>query len=79
MVMAESLTLAGLAGGLGLLVSWLMIHYGGDPTGFLSVFYFPARFVVAGAVLVLLLGIAAGIVPALRAMRPSIVDALRRV
>jgi putative ABC transport system permease protein len=79
MVMAESMTLAGLGGGLGLLISWLMIHYGGDPTGFLSVFYFPARFIVAGIGMVLLLGLSAGIVPALRAMRLRIVDALRRV
>jgi ABC-type antimicrobial peptide transport system permease subunit len=56
-----------------------LIHYGGDPTGFLSVFYFPARFIVAGIGMVLLLGLSAGIVPALRAMRLRIVDALRRV
>jgi len=79
MVLAESLALAGFGGGLGLLVSWLMIHYGGDPTNFLSVFYFPARYMAAGVVLVVLLGIAAGILPALRARRLSIVDALRRV
>jgi putative ABC transport system permease protein len=79
MVMAESMALAGLGGGLGLLVSWLMIHYGGDPTGFLAVFYFPARFIAAGVGLLFLLGLSAGIVPALRAMRLRIVDALRRV
>jgi putative ABC transport system permease protein len=79
MVLAESLALAGFGGGLGLLVSWLMIHYGGDPTSFLAVFYFPARYIAAGVVLVVLLGIAAGILPALRARRLSIVDALRRV
>jgi putative ABC transport system permease protein len=79
MVLAESITLAGAGGGLGLLLSWWMIHERGDPTGFLSVFYFPARYVVAGAALVLLLGVAAGLQPALRAMRLRIVDALRRV
>jgi ABC-type antimicrobial peptide transport system permease subunit len=56
-----------------------MIHERGDPTGFLSVFYFPARYVVTGAALVLLLGVAAGLLPGLRAMRLRIVDALRRV
>jgi putative ABC transport system permease protein len=79
MVMAESLTLAGLGGGLGLLVSWSLIDYFGDPTGFLAVFYFPARDVVVGGALALLLGVASGILPALRAMRLRIVDALRRV
>jgi putative ABC transport system permease protein len=80
MVLAESLALAGLGGGLGLLTAWLMISYGGDPTqGFLSIFYFPPRDVALGVVFVLLLGLAAGLPPALRAMRLRIVDALRRV
>lgn len=78
MVLSESLVLAGFGGGLGLLVSWLMIHFGGDPTGFLAVFYFPARYVAVGGGLVLALGLAAGFLPALRAQRLSIVDALRR-
>jgi putative ABC transport system permease protein len=79
MVLAESMTLAGFAGGLGLFLSWMMIQYGGDPTGFLSVFYFPGRHLAAGIFLVLLLGVVAGILPAMRAMRLRIVDALRRV
>jgi len=79
LVLAESVVLAGLAGALGLVISWLMIHFGGDPSGgFLSVFYFPAPQIAKGAGLALLLGLAAGVLPALRALRLRIADALRR-
>ena len=51
----------------------------GDPTGgFLPIFYFPGKDAVWGVVLVLVLGIATGLLPALQAMRLSIVEALRR-
>ena len=40
--------------------------------------YYPGKDVVWGVVFVLLLGILTGLVPALRAMRLRIVDALRR-
>jgi putative ABC transport system permease protein len=78
LVLAES-SLVGVAGGaLGLGLGALLIA-GGDPTGgFLPVFYLPERDVVVGAVLVASLGVVAGILPALRAMRLRIVDALRR-
>ncbi len=46
---------------------------------FLPVFFVPARDVALGVVLALLLGLAAGLPPALQAMRLRIVDALRRV
>jgi len=80
LVLAESLFLALLAGGLGLLVAWTLITLGGDPThGFLPIFYLPARGLVLGVALALLLGLLTGAVPALQAMRLRIVDALRRV
>ena len=51
----------------------------GDPTGgFLAVFFVPARDWILGGVLVLGLGLAAGLLPAIQAMRLRIVDALRR-
>jgi putative ABC transport system permease protein len=51
----------------------------GDPTGgFLPIFYFPSRDLILGVILVVLLGLVAGILPAIQAMRLSIVDALRR-
>jgi putative ABC transport system permease protein len=77
-VLLESLVVAVLGGGAGLLVSWLIIAQG-DPTGgFLPIFHFPPRDVVLGVLLVGLLGIGTGLLPALQASRLKIVDALRR-
>ena len=79
LVLIESLTLAVAGGAVGLGVGWLLIGLG-DPTGgFLTVFLFPTRDLVIGGMLVVLLGFAAGAVPALLATRLRIVDALRKV
>lgn len=78
LVLGESLLLAVTGGALGLGLGALLIA-GGDPTGgFLPIFYFPEPDQVLGAVLVVALGLVAGLLPALRAMRLRIVDALRR-
>lgn len=78
MVLGESLILAVVGGGLGLLFGWLMV-LAGDPTGgLLAVFEFPVRDRLIGVALALALGLASGLLPALQAMRLRIVDALRR-
>jgi putative ABC transport system permease protein len=78
LVLAESVFVAVIGGGLGLLASWIIIS-GGDPTGgFLPIFILPTRDVLIGAGLILALGLLAGLLPALGAMRLRIVDALRR-
>ena len=78
MVLLESCLLALLGGGLGLAVSWFIVSLG-DPTGgFLPMFYFPLKDLIAGIALVLLLGVMAGAFPAWQAGRLRIVDALRR-
>lgn len=78
LVLAESVLMAGLGGAAGLALGLLLVG-GGDPTGgFLPLFYVPERDIAAGAGYVLLLGLGSGILPALRAMRLRIVDALRR-
>jgi putative ABC transport system permease protein len=78
LVLAESCLLAILGGGAGLALGAMAIA-AGDPTGgFLPIFYFPTRDMTLGVVFVLLLGLVAGILPAVQAMRLSIVDALRR-
>ncbi len=78
LVLLESVTLAVIGGGLGLLMAWL-ITQGGDPTGgMLPAFFLPTRDVVVGVGLILLLGMAAGLLPAWQASRLRIVDALRR-
>ena len=77
-VLLESCAIAVLGGGLGLLLAWIIIAQG-DPTGgFLPIFHFPPRDLAFGAVLVALLGIGTGLIPALQAKRLKIVDALRR-
>jgi putative ABC transport system permease protein len=78
MVLGESVLMTAVAGGLGLALGYAMVSQG-DPTGgFLPIFFFPPEDLVLGAVLVLLLGLAAGALPALAAMRLRTVDALRR-
>jgi len=79
LVMAESLTLAAIGGAIGLALAKLFT-LSGDPTGgMLSFFYLPTDSLALGFALALAAGAAAGIVPAVGAMRLKIVDALRRV
>ena len=78
MVLVESTLIAIVGGGLGLAVAWVLIAQG-DPThGLLPSFYFPTNALIAGIVLVFVLGLTSGIVPAWQASRLRIVDALRR-
>ncbi|HUF48880.1 MAG TPA: ABC transporter permease [Vicinamibacterales bacterium] len=78
MVLVESVSIVVLGGGLGLLVAWLFVQ-GGDPTGgMLPAWVLPQRDVLLGVVLMAMLGILAGSLPAMAAMRLRITDALRR-
>jgi putative ABC transport system permease protein len=79
LVLAESLVVAAVGGALGL-ASIQLYTLRGDPTGgLLPLFYLPPSALVAGLVLALAVGFAAGALPALTAMRLSVVAALRRV
>jgi putative ABC transport system permease protein len=79
MVLGESVLIAAIGGGLGLLVAWLIVQQG-DPTGgMLPVFMLPPRDVALGGLMVVLLGLVAGLLPAVTAMQLKITDALRRV
>ena len=78
LVLLESCAIAVLGGGLGLLLSWSFITIVGDPTGgLLPIFHFPPRDLVLGIVLVFVLGVGTGLLPAMQASRLKIVDALR--
>lgn len=78
LVLAESLFIACLGGGLGLALAWLIAQQG-DPTGgLLAVFFLPTRDVWLGVGLMATMGLLAGAMPAVAAMRLKIVDALRR-
>ena len=78
LVLAESLFIAFTGGLLGLGLAWLFVQ-GGDPTGgMLPIFVLPPRDVVIGVGLMVLMGLLAGVMPAVAAMRLKITDALRR-
>ena len=78
-VLAESLLLALVGGGAGLCLA-KAFSLAGDPTGgMLQIFYIPPASLVAGLALAVAVGVAAGIIPAVSAMRLRVVDALRRV
>ncbi|MGH9197746.1 MAG: ABC transporter permease, partial [Acidimicrobiia bacterium] len=68
LVLLESCALTGLAGLFGLGAAWMLITVMGDPTGgFLPTFYIPRRYLLMGVGFVATLGLASGILPALRA------------
>lgn len=79
MVLAESLIIALTGGGIGLIMAKLFAMQG-DPTGgFLPAFFLSSRNIILGLTITVLIGLAAGIIPAVQSMRLRIVDALRRV
>ena len=78
LVLAESLVLAAVGGLTGLGLAWAIAARGSPVPAMLPVFYLPVRYVVIGVLLVIALGVVAGILPALQAMRLRIADALRR-
>jgi putative ABC transport system permease protein len=78
LVLGESLALTGLGGVIGLFLAWMLVS-AGDPTGgSLPMFFIPVKDLVTGVVLIGLMALVAGILPALQAQRLRIADALRR-
>jgi putative ABC transport system permease protein len=78
LVLLESCAIALVGGGIGLGLAYGM-SLGGDPTGgILPAFFLPTADLVRGALFALGLGLVAGVLPAVQAMRLRIVDALRR-
>lgn len=80
LILAESLLLAIVGGGLGLLLARpLVAGLHAALASVLPILYLPDRAFAVGAVFVIALGLLTGAIPALMAMRLRIVDALRRV
>ena len=78
LVLAESLFVACAGGAAGLGTAWLMAQ-AGDPTGgLLPAFELTPRDLIVGVALMTLVGLLAGVLPALGAMRIRITDALRK-
>ncbi len=78
LVLAESCLVAAVGGLAGLGATWLVTSRGSPVPTILPVFYLPHRFILLGVGLVFGLGIVAGILPAIQAMRLQIAVALRR-
>jgi len=77
LVLAESLSIAAVGGAIGL---WLARGMAGqDITGGILPMYLSGATLAAGAAVALGTGLLAGLLPAVSAMRMSVVDALRRV
>lgn len=82
MVLAEAYLLVGLGGGLALLVVTAAMatieEWGGAILAVLPVVYLPNDAILRGVILLLLMGFAAGALPAFQALRLDIVEALRK-
>ncbi len=78
-VLAESTFVMLLGGTLGLLAAWFIANVAGPSFIPLPGFYLDVAALLTGLGYIVLAGIAAGIFPALRAMRLTIIDALARV
>jgi putative ABC transport system permease protein len=79
LVLAESLAIAVLGGGIGIVLA-KAFTLGPDPTnGLLPGFYLPPAGMAAGLALTLAVGLLAGAIPAVSAMRLQVVEALRRL
>ena len=77
LVLAESLLIAAIGGGVGLWLASGLVEQ--DLTQGMILLYLPPPALATGAVIALATGILAGLVPAIGAMRLSVVTALRRV
>jgi putative ABC transport system permease protein len=78
LVLAESCTIACVGGLLGLAAAWLFAAGGSPSPDMIPIFYFPMDDLLIGVALVAGLGLAAGILPAMQAMRLQVAVALRR-
>jgi putative ABC transport system permease protein len=79
LVLAESCLIVLFAASLGLGLARAFVSRGDPTPGFLPVFYMPNGDLLLGFLLAVALGVVAGLLPAVQAMRLRIADALRRV
>jgi putative ABC transport system permease protein len=77
LVLAESVLIAGVGGAIGLWLARGMVAQ--DLTNGILLLFLPASALAAGVGVALGTGVLAGLLPAISAMRLSVVDALRRI
>jgi putative ABC transport system permease protein len=79
LVLSESVLIMLIGGVLGLGIGWMVIlGLAAQLAAFLPGFYLPTHALLLGLSLMVAAGVVAGVFPALKAMRLSIVDALAR-
>jgi putative ABC transport system permease protein len=78
LVLIESMFVVLVGGGIGLGFAWLIVQAGDPTNGMLPIFALPPRDLALGVGLMIALGLLAGLLPAVGAMRLRITDALRR-
>lgn len=78
LVILESCVIAILGGAAGLLFAWFIATHANPVPQMLPSLAMPDRDLVLGGILILLLGVFAGLIPAIQAMRLQIAVALRR-
>jgi putative ABC transport system permease protein len=76
-VLGESVAIACIGGFSGLALSWVLTLGGSPAPSFLAIWALPGSDIVLGVILVIGLGLVAGILPAIQAMRLRIAVALR--
>jgi putative ABC transport system permease protein len=78
-VLSESILITFIGGVLGLGLGWLIVQaMAMKLAAYLPGFYLPAAAIITGLILMIIAGVLAGIFPAAKAMRLSIIDALAR-
>lgn len=76
LVLAESLLMLCIGGGIGLAIAWRIVEYA--KAEITPLFYLSAENIASGVVIMLVTGFVVGTVPALQAKRLTIVEALSR-
>jgi len=79
LVLGEICLMAGLGGASGLALAKAFSQHGDPTQGMLPVFYISPEAMAAGLLLSLVAALMAGLLPALSAIRLSVIDAMRRV
>lgn len=79
LVLVEVTLIAVLGGALGIGLAKLFTLRGDPTNGMLASFYLPPGAMAAGAALTVLVGVVAGLIPAMTAMRLQVVHALRKL